>query len=176
MTEENFLEVCAVQSRYSSLLMLHCRPKTSLFRVLTASMALAWVSSYKLATEQFCTFARHSVLASDLMYLNASGLIAKLSSAETKRLTTLQRELFRFVGIIAGMATIVATIIVILWAAWCVDHSLHCRLCLFLAVLVRLRRTFPSYINVSNLLIDVVSVMGMLLLSLPVQSTHCSFF
>ena len=57
------------------------------------------------------------------MYLNASGLIAKLSSAETKRLTTLQRELFRFVGIIAGMATIVATIIVVLWAAWCVKHS-----------------------------------------------------
>ena len=87
------------------------------------SMALAWVSSYKLATEQFCTFARHSVFTSDLMYLNASGLIAKLSSAETKRLTTLQRELFRFVGIIAGMATIVATIIIILWAAWCVKHS-----------------------------------------------------
>ena len=86
-------------------------------------MAQAWVSSYKLATEQFCTFARLSVFASDLMYLNASGLIAKLSSAEPKRLTTLQRELFRFVGIIAGMATIVATIIVILWAAWCVKHS-----------------------------------------------------
>lgn len=68
------------------------------------------------------------------------GLIAKLSSVETKGLTTLQRELFRFVGIIAGMATIVAAIIVILWAAW-------------------LRRSFPSYINVSNLLIDVVSVM-----------------
>lgn len=37
---------------------------------------------------------------------------------ETKRLTTLQRELLRFVAIIAGMAAAVAIFIVILWAAW----------------------------------------------------------
>jgi hypothetical protein len=61
MTEENFLEVRAVQSRHLSLLTLHCRPRTSLFRVLTVSMALAWVSSYKLAIEQFCTNAQHYV-------------------------------------------------------------------------------------------------------------------
>ncbi|KDQ57331.1 hypothetical protein JAAARDRAFT_194477 [Jaapia argillacea MUCL 33604] len=68
------------------------------------------------------------------------GRIAKLSSMEPMRLTTLQREILRFVVIIAGMATLVAILIVILWAAW-------------------LRRTYPDYINVPGLLIDVVSVM-----------------
>ncbi|KAF5309044.1 hypothetical protein D9619_013557 [Psilocybe cf. subviscida] len=68
------------------------------------------------------------------------GIIAKLSSMETKAMTTLQRELLRFVGIIAGLATTVAVIIVILWAAW-------------------LRKDHPGYINVPTLLIDVVSVM-----------------
>ncbi|TFK33627.1 sodium-potassium ATPase [Crucibulum laeve] len=68
------------------------------------------------------------------------GRIAKLSSMEPTRLTTLQREILRFVAIIASLATIVAVIIVILWAAW-------------------LRRSFPNYINVPTLLIDVVSVM-----------------
>ncbi len=47
-----------------------------------------------------------------------SGRIAKLSSAAMSLMTTLQRELIRFVVIIAGMATAVAIFIVILWAAW----------------------------------------------------------
>ncbi len=47
-----------------------------------------------------------------------SGRIAKLSSAAMSSMTTLQRELIRFVVIIAGMATAVAIFIVILWAAW----------------------------------------------------------
>jgi sodium/potassium-transporting ATPase subunit alpha len=33
-------------------------------------------------------------------------------------MTTLQREIFRFVVIIASLATLVAIFIVILWAAW----------------------------------------------------------
>lgn len=33
-------------------------------------------------------------------------------------MTTLQREIFRFVVIIGSLATFVAIIIVILWAAW----------------------------------------------------------
>ncbi|TBU64935.1 sodium-potassium ATPase [Dichomitus squalens] len=69
------------------------------------------------------------------------GRIAKLSSTEASRMTTLQREILYFVLVIASLATAVAILIVILWAAW-------------------LRTTFPSYINVSGLLIDVVSVMG----------------
>ncbi|EMD41765.1 hypothetical protein CERSUDRAFT_90341 [Gelatoporia subvermispora B] len=68
------------------------------------------------------------------------GRIAKLSSHEPTRLTTLQREILHFVFIIAGLATVVAILIVILWAAW-------------------LRVAHPSYINISGLLIDIVSVM-----------------
>ncbi|EMD41764.1 hypothetical protein CERSUDRAFT_42386 [Gelatoporia subvermispora B] len=68
------------------------------------------------------------------------GRIAKLSSHEPTRLTTLQREILHFVFIIGGVATTVAILIVILWATW-------------------LRVSHPSYINVSNLLIDIVSVM-----------------
>ncbi|KAL6302232.1 sodium-potassium ATPase [Sparassis latifolia] len=68
------------------------------------------------------------------------GRIAKLSSIEPARLTTLQREILHVVLIIASLATLVAIIIVILWAAW-------------------LRRDYPNYINVSGLLIDIVSVM-----------------
>jgi len=33
-------------------------------------------------------------------------------------MTTLQREILRFVVIIASLATLVAILIVILWAAW----------------------------------------------------------
>ncbi|KAG8710589.1 hypothetical protein FRC08_016968 [Ceratobasidium sp. 394] len=61
-------------------------------------------------------------------------------SSLTAGLTTLQREILRFVLIIAGCASAVAVLIVILWAAW-------------------LRRDYPDYINIPTLLIDVVSVM-----------------
>ncbi|KDQ14226.1 hypothetical protein BOTBODRAFT_55652 [Botryobasidium botryosum FD-172 SS1] len=72
--------------------------------------------------------------------LTVFGRIAKLSSSGQTRLTTLQRELLRFVLIIASLATVIAILIVVLWAAW-------------------LRRSHPDYINVPSLLIDVVSVM-----------------
>ncbi|KAH8115708.1 sodium-potassium ATPase [Phellopilus nigrolimitatus] len=72
--------------------------------------------------------------------LTVFGRIAKLSSMSSGGLTTLQREILRVVIMIASLAFSVALIIIILWAAW-------------------LRRSFPSYINVSKLLIDVVSVM-----------------
>ncbi|KAH9987209.1 hypothetical protein BJV77DRAFT_1026401 [Russula vinacea] len=68
------------------------------------------------------------------------GRIAKLSSTASSSMTTLQREIFRFVVIIGCLATLLALVIVILWAAW-------------------LRRSHPNYINTSALLIDVVSVM-----------------
>lgn len=77
------------------------------------------------------------------------GRIARLSTGPnangggnslTAGLTTLQREILRFVLAIAGMASALAILIVILWAAW-------------------LRRDHPDYINIPTLLIDVVSVM-----------------
>ncbi|VDC04342.1 unnamed protein product [Peniophora sp. CBMAI 1063] len=68
------------------------------------------------------------------------GHIAKLSSSTSTHLTSLQREILRFVIIIAALATLVAVIVVIVWATW-------------------LKKDHPDYINVSGLLIDVVSVM-----------------
>ncbi|KAF8603003.1 sodium-potassium ATPase [Ceratobasidium sp. AG-I] len=76
------------------------------------------------------------------------GRIARLSNGSannekksfTAGLTTLQREILRFVLTIAGFASALAILIVILWAAW-------------------LRRDYPDYINIPTLLIDVVSVM-----------------
>jgi len=40
-------------------------------------------------------------------------------------MTTLQRELLRFVLIIASMAALVATLMVVLWAAWYVGPSIQ---------------------------------------------------
>ncbi|PIL33977.1 transporter [Ganoderma sinense ZZ0214-1] len=68
------------------------------------------------------------------------GRIAKLSSMESSGMTTLQREVLFLVMLIASLATAIAVLLVILWATW-------------------LRHSFPSYINVSGLLIDIVSVM-----------------
>ena len=61
----------------------------------------------------------------EIIYICFSGVIAKLSSMETKRMTTLQRELLRFVLIIASMAALVATLMVVLWAAWYVGPSIQ---------------------------------------------------
>ncbi|KAJ7583582.1 hypothetical protein C8J56DRAFT_213171 [Mycena floridula] len=67
------------------------------------------------------------------------GRIAKQASSERPQRTTLEVEILRVVMIIASLALFVATIIVILWAAW-------------------LRRSHPDFISVPVLLIDVVSV------------------
>ncbi|KAH8926651.1 calcium ATPase [Atractiella rhizophila] len=67
------------------------------------------------------------------------GRIAKLSSTENTRRTTLENEILRFVIIIASLAFTFASLIVILWASW-------------------LRRVHPGFINVPTLLVDVVSV------------------
>ncbi|KAJ7876513.1 hypothetical protein B0H14DRAFT_3083125 [Mycena olivaceomarginata] len=67
------------------------------------------------------------------------GRIAKQASSERPVRTTLEIEIFRFVLIIGALALTVATLIVILWAAW-------------------LHPTFPGFISVPNLLIDCVSV------------------
>ncbi|KAI0045063.1 sodium-potassium ATPase [Auriscalpium vulgare] len=68
------------------------------------------------------------------------GRIAKMSSASPTQLTTMQREILRFVIIIGSLAFSLSVVIVIIWAAW-------------------LKPTFPHYITTSTLLIDVVSIM-----------------
>ncbi|KAF9078799.1 hypothetical protein BDP27DRAFT_1412741 [Rhodocollybia butyracea] len=67
------------------------------------------------------------------------GRIAKQATTERSKPTTIQVEILRFVMLIASMAFTVASIIVILWAAW-------------------LRQDHPGFISVSTLLVDCVSV------------------
>ena len=135
------------------------RPKTWLCKVPTVSVVQASVLSFKLVIALFCKRPRHVVDFSSSTYpLNLSGVIAKLSSAEQSRMTTLQRELIRFVAIIAGFAIAVAVLIVILWAAWYDELIFHL---IQRIIYCRLRRSFPGTINVPTLLVDVVSVMGL---------------
>ncbi|GAA95544.1 uncharacterized protein L969DRAFT_92675 [Mixia osmundae IAM 14324] len=68
------------------------------------------------------------------------GRISAMTQQSKKQMTTLEREVFRFVAIIASLAISVAVIIVILWAAW-------------------LRPKHPDFISVSGILIDVVSIL-----------------
>ncbi|RSH91845.1 hypothetical protein EHS25_009215 [Saitozyma podzolica] len=67
------------------------------------------------------------------------GRIAKLSSTGAPALTTIQREILRFVIIIVSLAITIALIVIILWAAW-------------------LNKDHYGFINTSTLVIDIVSV------------------
>ncbi|KAF9068133.1 hypothetical protein BDP27DRAFT_1266640 [Rhodocollybia butyracea] len=67
------------------------------------------------------------------------GRIAKQATSERTSPTPLQLEIRRFVFLIALFAFLVASVIVILWAAW-------------------LRRDYPGFISVPTLLVDLVSV------------------
>ena len=77
-------------------------------------------------------------------------------------MTTLQRELVRFVAIIASTAIAVAILIVILWSTWCVNVDCLVSSVAQELICYRLRRSFPGTIDVPTLLVDVVSVMGLL--------------
>ena len=65
-----------------------------------------------------CIFCLSPGPISHGIWMALSGRVAKLSSAASSSMTTLQREILRFVLIIASLATSVAILIVILWAAW----------------------------------------------------------
>ena len=80
------------------------------------------VLSFKPGIRLFCKNLYH-IFYNSFVILNISGVIAKLSSAEQTRMTTLQRELVRFVAIIAGFAIAVAVLIVVLWAAWYAEYN-----------------------------------------------------
>jgi hypothetical protein len=67
-----------------------------------------------------------------------SGRIAKLSNGNGPGLSTLQRELLRFVIIIISMAVSLSALVIILWAAW-------------------LNRLHHGFITNATLVIDVVS-------------------
>lgn len=67
------------------------------------------------------------------------GRIAKLSSSGAPSMTTLQREILRFVLIIVTLALSIALLVIILWAAW-------------------LNKKHKGFITTSVLVIDVVAV------------------
>lgn len=67
------------------------------------------------------------------------GEIAKLSSASRKKLTTLQKELFRFVAYITIVIVSLIVFIAIFWGAY-------------------LKKRYPNWINTTTLIVDLVSV------------------
>ncbi|KAG7105736.1 Sodium/potassium-transporting ATPase subunit alpha-1 like protein [Verticillium longisporum] len=67
------------------------------------------------------------------------GRIAKLTNEPKKGLTTLEREVLHFVLIICAVMLSVIVLVIIIWASW-------------------LRRDYPDWINVPNLIISCVSV------------------
>lgn len=81
------------------------------------------------------------------------GRIAKLSATGGPTLTTLERDVFRFVIIIGLIALIAGLTIVIVWVAW-------------------LRRSHPDYLSASEMIVDVVGILcGILPTGLPVSVT-----
>ncbi|KAL1647738.1 hypothetical protein SLS58_002539 [Diplodia intermedia] len=67
------------------------------------------------------------------------GRLAKLTSAPKTGLTTLEKEIYYFVGIIVSIMITMVVIVIAVWASW-------------------LRRDHPGWINVSLLIVDCVSV------------------
>ncbi|KAI9832078.1 MAG: hypothetical protein M1826_002406 [Phylliscum demangeonii] len=67
------------------------------------------------------------------------GRIAKLTNRPKSGLTTLQKEIYRFVLIIVSFMVAVILLVIVLWAAW-------------------LRKSHASWINVPTLIVDLVSV------------------
>ncbi|KAL4907192.1 hypothetical protein BDW74DRAFT_148734 [Aspergillus multicolor] len=67
------------------------------------------------------------------------GRVASLSSGRRTKMTPMQREILRFVLIIASLVVLFVTIIIIIWAAY-------------------LRRDHPDFINVPALIVSCVSV------------------
>lgn len=83
------------------------------------------------------------------------GRISKLSSKQKPGLTSLQKELFRFILIVVILILFVNIILIILWAAW-------------------LRHLYPDWISVPTLIVDIVSVtVAFIPEGLPVAMTVC---
>ncbi|RIA98676.1 hypothetical protein C1645_748901 [Glomus cerebriforme] len=83
------------------------------------------------------------------------GRIAKLSSATDSETTILQREITRFVLIIAGLSISTGVILMILWAAW-------------------LRVNYPGFLTFSGMLVNAISVIvAFVPEGMPVAVTLC---
>jgi len=83
------------------------------------------------------------------------GQIAKLSSEPKTGLSPLQKEILRFVLLTVSIIVTLIAILCIIWGAW-------------------LRKSYPDWINVSSLIIDLVSVaVAFIPEGLPIALTTC---
>ncbi|KAK6458889.1 putative Ca2+ ATPase [Scheffersomyces xylosifermentans] len=83
------------------------------------------------------------------------GSIAKMTSQPKKGLTPLQYEILRFVALTSMIIVVLAIVVIILWAAW-------------------LRKTYPGWISVPTLIVDIVSVaVAFIPEGLPIALTTC---
>lgn len=78
------------------------------------------------------------------------GKIAKLSSKRRTGITTLQKEILRFVLVIISAILVVSIAVIVVWASW-------------------LRVKHPGFLTVSGLIVSVVSVS---VAFIPEGSTH----
>ncbi|KAK6465239.1 putative Ca2+ ATPase [Scheffersomyces coipomensis] len=83
------------------------------------------------------------------------GSIAKMTSKPKKGLTPLQFEIIRFVGLVSLIIITLMVLVIILWASW-------------------LRHSYPGWINVPTLIVDLVSVaVAFIPEGLPIALTTC---
>jgi len=107
------------------------------------SVEVRLVRLFRRETRQYCeqSESMSSYHASEISLPCDSGRIAQLSSnAKAQGSTTLQKEIYRFVIIIASIALTLAIVVIITWAAW-------------------LNKKHKGFISVAALVINVVSVM-----------------
>jgi len=91
------------------------------------------------------------------------GKIAKLSAKRRTGLTSLQKEILRFVLVIVSAIAVVSIVVIVVWATW-------------------LRRDHPDFLTVAGLIVSVVSVSVAFIpegIGLPDvtegRSSHCGY-
>ena len=103
----------------------------------------------------FCALGLGRGIVVDTGDSTVFGSIAKISSLPKRGLTPLQREILRFVLIVLSIVFVLIILAIILWAAW-------------------IRRDYPSWISVSTLIVDLVSIaVAFVPEGLPIALTSC---
>jgi sodium/potassium-transporting ATPase subunit alpha len=103
----------------------------------------------------FCASGSGQGIVVDTGDSTVFGSIASISSQPKRGLTPLQWEILRFVLIVVAVIVSLIVLAVILWAAW-------------------IRRDYPSWISVSTLIVDLVSIaVAFVPEGLPIALTSC---